>query len=119
MHCHNKYRDTTWGPGDLLPTTADGHGNYTDLHSITTIFQTMQQSIGEQLSNVCSKMDDLSGKMEALEDRQKSFETDMMAQHTSNNSPSPAVSGKRQRVTPAALQVNTANSMCCIYSLYF
>ena len=43
----------------------------------------------------------------------------MMAQHTSNNSPSPAVSGKRQRVTPAALQVNTDNSMCCIYSLYF
>ena len=64
---------------------------------MTSIFQSMQRDISEQLTKVCKKIDDISERIDSLEDRQISFEKQ------SSQSMSPAVPGKRKRVTPTVL----------------
>ena len=49
-------------------------------HGVLEIFyqlQSIQHSMNEQLSKVCSKLDDISGRIEGLETRQKSLEIEI------------------------------------------
>ena len=75
--------------------------------------------MNEQLSKVCSKLDDISGRIEGLETRQKSLEIKIKSFALSSMSKSPAVSGKRNRVTPAALQVVQSHWSFLLYNYYF
>ena len=86
-----------------MPT--ERHQMSSELQSVTSIFQSMQKNISEQLTKVCNKLDDVSERIDDLEDRQRSFENKI---GQSSQSVSPAVPGKRRRVTPAALQVRNS-----------
>ena len=68
----DNHSDNSWGPGDILPVQDDHH------ELLTATFQSMQSSVTEHLSVVCSKLDAISTRMEALEAMQKTMENDLV-----------------------------------------
>lgn len=83
-----------------MPT--DRHQMSSELQPMTSIFQSMQRNISEQLTKVCNKIDHISERR--IDNLQISFENKI---GQSSQSVSPAIPGKRKRVTPATLQVRS------------
>ena len=116
-----------WRPGqrihDHVPETPS-HTTPADAGlestSVIDILQTMQSSIDGQFTEINSTLSAISTRLDALEQKQVSFES-----HNAVTTPqsSSSESGKRKRRTPVALQVTHA--MCqwhypsCIFHIPF
>ena len=106
LHLMHEY----WQPGEMLPpvgrcSSPRGCDPTMSPGSLTAVLQTFQRSMDTQLANVCTKLDTINSRMDLLETRQKALEEETRFSTSSNTSVSPSVSGNRNRVTPAALQV--------------
>lgn len=98
VHVYLPNRQQSWSPGDVIPT--ENLPLQGDL-AYTAVLQAMQHKISEEISKVCSKIDNISGRMGDLETRQKSFEDKIMLSNELADQSSPPVLGKRKRLTPA------------------
>ena len=74
------------------------------MNSVIAIVQSMQTSITEQLSMLNDKVNDVAGRMEVLESRQKSLENEVKSLCSTKSTVS-TIPGKRKRITIPALQV--------------
>ena len=76
----------------------------TDTQGITAAIQALQESVNRQFDKVRSTLDNINGRMSALEEKQKSLSEEV---RSSPKIVTPSTSGgkKRNRATPTALQV--------------
>ena len=76
------------------------------VHTLTSLLQSFQESMDSKIGTVCTKIDGISDRLDALETRQKTLEEDVRSSASSSTSFSPGTALKRNRVTPVALQVS-------------
>ena len=98
-----------YGPGDVLP---QGHviSPYVNecCHEpqiVSSLFQTLQQTLTSHLDTICSKIDSINNRMDSLEARQINFETGVQTTSSCSTPNSIVTQGKRNRLTPVPLQV--------------
>ena len=89
----------------MLPSYGHTHERPVD-DSLNSILLSIKQTMESELNNVCTKIDGIHSRLDAIESKQRTLEEDMRASASSSTSVSPSCSSaKRTRSTPLDLQV--------------
>ena len=85
-------------------------------NEILDILKHLQSGVDNQYTTVCSKLDKVCDRLDALETRQKGLEEELRSSSSCHSSPATPLPGRRLRRTPTALQVNTTVLYPCTHA---